>query len=131
MLLRISFERFYFILCSSMARLWMFLCWIVKEWSFWSNSWNELMLSLYIILSEHSCKWLIFLFNTLPWTSRLEHSSQTGLQWRISLGFFVLNSYNLTIFLKQTISYQLFYINWKRTNQRIMFNLYVPPIAFV
>ena len=73
------------------------------------------MLSLYTIFSERSCKWLIFLFNTLPWTSKLVDSSQTELQWRISLGLsFVLESYILTTLLKQTISYQPFYINLKQ-----------------
>ena len=73
------------------------------------------MLSLYTIFSERSCKWLIFLFNTLPWTSKLVDNSQTELQWRISLGLsFVLDSYILTTLLKQTISYQPFYINLKQ-----------------
>ena len=49
MLLIISFEKFYFILYSSIARLWVFLWWIVKEWSFWSNSWNELIRRRYRI----------------------------------------------------------------------------------
>ena len=43
----------------------------------------------------------------------------------------MLESYNLTTLLKQTISYQLFYINLKSALERIMFYLYVPPIAFV
>ena len=44
-------------------------------------------------------------------TSKLVESSQTGLQWRISLGLsFVLEPYNLATLLKQTISYQLFSI---------------------
>ena len=76
MLVIISFERFCFILYISIPRLSMFLWWMVKEWSFWSNSWNKLMLSSYTILSERSCKWLIFLFNTLPL------NIQSSGQWR-------------------------------------------------
>ena len=65
-------------------------------------------------------------------TSKLVDNSQTGIQWRISSGLsFVLESYNLATLLKQTISYQLFYINLKLAHQRIMFYQYVPPAAFV
>ena len=132
MLLIISFERFCYVLYSSIARLWMFLCWIVKEWYFWSNSWNELMLSLYTIRSECSCKYWFFYSVLYHKTFKLVDSSQTGLQWRISLGLsFVLQSYNLTSLLKQIISYQLFYINLKCARQRIMFYLYVTLKAFV
>ena len=65
-------------------------------------------------------------------TSKLVESSQTGLQWRISIGLsFVLESHNLTTLLKQKISYKVFYLNLKRAHQRIMFYVYVPPTAFV
>ena len=50
----------------------------------------------------------------------------------IQLGLsFVLELHNLINFLKQTISYQLFYINLKCVRQRIMFYLYVPLIDLV
>ena len=100
----ISFERFSFILYSSIPRLWMFLWWIVKQCPFWSNSWNELMVSLYTICSVRSCKWLIFLFSTLPWNIQTSGQLLTGLKLRNLLGLsFVLESYNLTILLKQAI----------------------------
>ena len=73
----------------------------MKEWYFWSNSRNELMLSLYTIRSECSCKYWFFYSVLYHKTFKLVDSSQTGLQWRISLGLsFVLQSYNLTSLLK-------------------------------
>ena len=60
---------FSFILYSSIARLWIFLWWILKKWSFCSTSWNELMVSLYTIRTECSCKWLMFLFMKHPMDS--------------------------------------------------------------
>ena len=127
MLLIISFKRFY-----SISRLQVFLWCLMKKWSFWSNSWNELMLPLMqFIVSARISDWFFYsiLYQEI---SKLADSSQTGLQWRILLGLsFVLELYNLRTLLKQTISHQLFYINLKRARQRITLYLYVPPIAFV
>ena len=86
----------------------------MKEWSFWSNWWNELMFSFYKTCTEHLHKWLIFLFNTLSWNIQTSEQYPNWTSMKISLGLsFVLESHNLTTLLKQKILYQLFYINLK------------------
>ena len=98
----------------------------LKQFMKWSYA------SLYTILSECSCKWLIFLFSTLHWTSKLVDSSQTRLQWRISLGLsFVLESYNFTTLLKQTISYQRFLHKFEmRSSKDNALSICTPSIFF-
>ena len=98
----------------------------LKQFMKWSYA------SLYTILSERSCKWLIFLFSTLHWTSKLVDSSQTRLQWRISLGLsFVLESYNFTTLLKQTISYQRFLHKFEmRSSKDNALSICTPSIFF-
>ena len=134
MLLIISLERFCFILYSLIANYYRLES-FCGEW--WKNNLFEAIHEINLC-----CFYIQFVVNALvsDWffysilyheTSKLVGSSQTGFQWRISLGLsFVLESYNLTTLLKQTISYLLFYINLKRTCQMIMIYLDVTPIAF-
>ena len=105
------FERFPFIWYSSLARLWMFLWWIMENDFF--EAVHEMNLCCHYIQFVVSdwCFYSIIYHETF----KLVGSSQTGIQYRISLGVpFVLESCNLTTLLKQTISYQPFYINLKR-----------------
>ena len=132
MLLIISFARFFFILYSSIARFSMFLWWKWKSNLF--EAIHEMNLCYLYVQFVVCARWSDWFFYSIlhHGTSKLMDSSQTGLQWKISLGLiFVLDSYDLIILLKQTISYRFFCMYLKRVRQKIMFCLHVPPIAFI
>ena len=87
---------------------------------------------IYIQFLVSACVSDLFFYSVLYHeTSKLVDSSQTGPQWRISLRLsFVLESYNLATLLKQTISYQLFYINLERAHQRMFYLAICTPNSF-
>ena len=76
----ISLERLSFTLYNSIAKLFMYLWRIVKEWSFHSNSPKELVPSLYTIRSKRSCMRLIFLLTTFLKSKNTQTNEATMLR---------------------------------------------------
>ena len=88
------------------------------------------VLSQYTFAVSVRANYLCFISIFFPKTLKQTDSNQTALLWKLSLRFFfVLNSYNLTALLRQTISAQPFYIDLKRANKIINIYLFVPIIA--